>query len=245
MGQSGLFGAMPEEIDFANELPPTVKGWTSSEMLAAEKAALGFYITGHPLERYLDTLQNVKAVRSSELSEMTSGVRVASGGIVGDVQLRTTKKGDKFALFRLEDEAGSTKCVLWPEVYRKHSSLMQNELPVIVTGRLELSEDNPPTIIVDQVQSIDATVRNSEFLVLRAPRQHDDFSTLCDSILTLLSANPGDCEVAVEALINEETLVRIKPNNALRVRRSGELEQSLKDLGCAVSFETTNGHARV
>jgi DNA polymerase-3 subunit alpha len=235
---------MPEEIDYANELSPTIKGWTSSEMLAAEKAALGFYITGHPLERYLDVLQNVKAVGSSDLPEMNSGGRVTSGGIISDLQLRTTKKGDKFSLFRLEDEAGSTKCVLWPEVYRKHSALMQNELPVIVTGRLELSEDNPPTIIVDQVQSIEGAARSTEFLVLRAP-QHDDFSTLCDSILTVLNANPGDCEVALEALIDGGTVVRIKPNGALKVRRSGELEQSLKELGCVVSFETANGNGRV
>jgi hypothetical protein len=121
---------------------------------------------------------------------------------------------------------------------------MQNELPVIVTGRLELSEDNPPTIIVDQVQSIEGAVRSNEFLVLRAP-QHDDFSTLCDSILTVLNANPGDCEVALEALIDGGTVVRIKPNGALKVRRSGELEQSLKELGCAVTFETANGNGRV
>src|SRR5262245_60632740 len=178
---------MPEEIDFANELSPTAKGWTSSEMLAAEKAALGFYITGHPLERYLDVLQNLKALGSSELAESNTGVRVTSGGIIGDVQIRTTKKGDKFALFRLEDEAGSTKCVLWPDGYRKHSALVQNELPAIVVGRLELSEDNPPTIIVDQLQSIDGAAKNNEFLVLRTPA-HEDFSTLCDSILTLLSS---------------------------------------------------------
>jgi DNA polymerase III alpha subunit len=134
--------------------------------------------------------------------------------------------------------------VLWPEVYRKHSALMQNELPVIVIGRLELSEDNPPTIIVDQVQSIDATARNAEFLVLRAPH-HDDFPTLCDSILSLLSSNPGDCEVTMEMLIEEGTVVRIKPNNALRVRRSTELEQALKELGCGVSFESVNGKARL
>ena len=235
---------MPEEIDFANDLSPTAKGWTLSEMLAAEKAALGFYISGHPLERYVETLQRVKAVRSSELAELTTGIRVTSGGIIGDLQIRTTKKGDKFALFRLEDEAGSTKCVLWPEGYRKHAALAQNELPAIVIGKLELSEDNPPTIIVDQLQSIDAAERGNEFLVLRTP-QHDDFSTLCDSILTLLSTNPGECEVTMEALIEEGTVVRIKPNNALRVRRSADLEQALKDLGCSVTFETTtNGHAR-
>src|SRR5215510_9109571 len=236
IGQNGLFGAMPEEIDFANELSPTAKGWTSSESLAAEKAALGFYITGHPLERYLNILQNVKAIRSTELAELTSGIRVTSGGIIGDLQIRTTKKGDKFALFRLEDEAGSTKCVLWPEGYRKHAALAQNELPTIVIGRLELSEDNPPTIIVDQLQSIDARAKDNEFLVLRTP-QHDDFSTLCDSILTLLNSNPGDCEVALEAVVGEGTVVRVKPNDALRVRRSIEFEQALKALGCSISIE--------
>jgi DNA polymerase III subunit alpha len=243
LGQNGLFGAVPEEIDFANELPPTAKGWTLSEMLAAEKAALGFYITGHPLERYLETLQRVKAVKSPELAELTSGIRVTAGGLIGDLQIRTTKKGDKFALFRLEDEAGSTKCVLWPEGYRKHAALAQNELPVIVIGRLELSEDNPPTIIVDQLQSMDAAERSNEFLVLRAP-QNDDFSTLCDSILTLINANPGDCEITLEALVGEGTVVRIKPNGALRVRRSGELEQALKDLGCGVKIETSHKEAK-
>ncbi|HEX5876247.1 MAG TPA: DNA polymerase III subunit alpha [Pyrinomonadaceae bacterium] len=243
LGQNGLFGSMPEEIDFANELPLTLKGWTSSEMLAAEKAALGFYITGHPLEGYLEFLQKMKAVGSAELPELNSGVRVTSAGIISDLQLRTTKKGDKFALFRLEDEAGSTKCVLWPEVYRKHSALMQNELPVIVMGRLELSEDNPPTIIVDQMQTFDAAARVNEYLVLRTPK-HDDFSTLCDSILTLLSSNPGDCEVAVEALIEDGTIVRIKPNNTLRVKRSGELEESLKGLGCRISIESSQEKAQ-
>jgi DNA polymerase-3 subunit alpha len=236
LGQNGLFGSMPEEIDYANELSPTAKGWTSSEMLAAEKAALGFYISGHPLERYLETLQRVKAVRSTELAELTSGIRVTSGGIIGDLQIRTTKKGDKFALFRLEDEAGSTKCVLWPEGYRKYAALAQNELPAIVIGRLELSEDNPPTIIVDQLQSIDARAKDNEYLVLRTP-QHDDFSTLCDSILTLLNSNPGDCEVALEAVVGEGTVVRVKPNDALRVKRSTEFEQALKELGCSISIE--------
>jgi DNA polymerase-3 subunit alpha len=242
LGQNGLFGDIPQEIDYASELSPTAKGWTLSEMLAAEKAALGFYITGHPLERYLDTLQRVKAVKSSELAELTTGIRVTSGGIIGDLQIRTTKKGDKFALFRLEDEVGSTKCVLWPEGYRKHAALAQNELPALVIGKLELSEDNPPTIIVDQLQSIDAAERGNEFLVLRTP-QHDDFTTLCDSILTLINLNPGDCEVTFEALIGDGTVVRIKPSDALRVKRSGELVQALKELGCAVTVETSRKEA--
>jgi hypothetical protein len=132
--------------------------------------------------------------------------------------------------------------VLWPETYRKCSALLQNDLAVVIIGRLELSEDNPPTIIVDQEQSIDAASRVNEFLVLRTPAG-DDFPTLCDSILGVLSANPGDCEVTLEALTDDGTVVRVRANQALRVKRSGELEEALKKLGCAVSVEsTTNGN---
>jgi DNA polymerase-3 subunit alpha len=233
---TGLFGTMEQEVDYRGEISQTLTGWTQMEMLNAEKSALGFYITGHPLESYIETLQNLKAVPSSELPNVLSGTRVTCGGIISDVQLRTTKKGDKFALLRLEDEAGGTKCVLWPEVYRKHSALLQDELPAVIIGRLELSEDNPPTIIVDQVQSMDASARQNEFMVLRPP-QEEDLSTLYDSILSVLSTNPGDTEVAIETTTDNGLVVRIQANNALRVKRSNELEAALKKIGCAISFE--------
>jgi DNA polymerase III subunit alpha len=233
---TGLFGSMTEEVSYGGELSPALKGWTSMEMLNAEKAALGFYISGHPLENYIETLQRLKAVTSSELPNLATGSRVTCGGIISDLNLRTTKKGDKFALLRLEDEAGGTKCVLWPEVYRKHSALLQNELPAVITGRLELSEDNPPTIIVDQLQSIDASERQSEFMVLRPPHE-EDLSTLYDSILSVLSTNPGDCDVTIEAQTGDGLVVRIQANNALRVKRSNEVEEALKKIGCGVSFE--------
>jgi len=240
MGQSGLFGSAPEDTDFANELPRNAKGWTQSEMLAAEKAALGFYITGHPLERYLEMLEKMNAAKSSDLVNLNSGSRVSSAGIIADLQLRTTKKGDKFALLRLEDELGGTKCVLWPEVYRKHGQSLQNEMPVVITGRLELSEDSPPTIIVDQVQTMEAVSRTSEFVVLRTPVQ-TDYAELFDSILNVLSAHPGDCDVAIEAIVEGNTLVRIKTNPALRVKRSTQLDQALTELGCQLTIEKANG----
>jgi len=242
-GQTGLFGAVPEEENFANELPRTAKGWTQSELLAAEKAALGFYITGHPLESYLGILENIKTTKSSELANLVSGTRVCSAGIIADLQLRTTKKGDKFALLRLEDEVGGTKCVLWPEVYRKNAAALHNEGAAVITGRLELSEDSPPTIIVDQVQNMDAVSKNNEFIVVRTPA-HEDPTGLFDAVLSILSAHPGDCDLAIETVLEDRTLVRIKPNSALKVRRGPELDQALRDLGCVVKIERANS-ARV
>ncbi len=236
-GQNGLFAVVANEAGLAEELPFSPKAWTHTELLANEKATLGFYITGHPLGDFVGLLRSLKAARSSELAGLASGSRICIGGIINDLQSRTTKKGDRFALLRLEDEAGGTKCVLWPETYRKYSAMVQNELPVLVTGRLELSEDNPPTVIVDQLQGLDDILKNRELMIFQVPVTDDD-EGLLDSILHLINTHPGSCDVMLETVIDVDTLVRVKVNSALRVARSAKLESALKQLGCTVRIET-------
>src|SRR6185295_14994438 len=123
------------------------------------------------------------------LPNIAGGTRVSVGGIINDLQPRTTKKGDRFALLRLEDEAGGTKCVLWPETFRKYSALVKNELPVIISGRLEISEDNPPSIIVDQVQALDEVMKTKEMVVVSVPAAADA-EQLFDDILHLFNTHP-------------------------------------------------------
>ncbi|MGH9881890.1 MAG: OB-fold nucleic acid binding domain-containing protein, partial [Pyrinomonadaceae bacterium] len=235
-GQNGLFAVSPDENQSAEQPPPTSKPWTHAELLAAEKAALGFYITGHPLGSYVDLLQTLKATKSIEMPSLSSGSRVSIGGLISDLQLKTTKKGDRFALLRLQDEAGETKCVVWPESFRKYSGLLQNELPALISGRLELSEDNPPTVIVDQVQSLDEILRNRELIVLRMPATEDPASFF-DSILHLLNTHPGNCDVALEVIIDSDKLVRLKTNAALRIERNVLLNSALEKAGCSIRVE--------
>ncbi len=235
-GQNGLFGTVPVEDQFIDRLPATAKGWTHAELLAAERGALGFYITGHPLDRYLDLLQGLKTAKSVELPTLSGGSRISIGGIIGDLQLKTTKQGDRFALLRLEDEAGGTKCVLWPETFRKYSALLQNENPALITGRLELTEDGPPSIIADQVQNLDNLLQGSTCLVLRLPASEDS-EGLFDTILHLLNTHSGSCEITFELLIDSDVLVRVKPNSQLRIGRCDELDVALKKLGCLLRSE--------
>jgi DNA polymerase-3 subunit alpha len=234
-GQNGLFGSSADDAGYLEQPVAIGVPWTRSQLLLAEKAALGFYVTDHPLRSYIDLLQALKAVKSIELPNLSSGVRISIGGIISDLQPRTTKKGDRFALLRLEDEAGGTKCVLWPETYRKYSTLVANELPVLISGKLELSEDNPPSVIVDQVQSLDEMERAKELIVLLVPKS-DDPEQLFDSILHLLNTHPGSCEVVLEIPL-ETMLVRVSVNSSLRVARSEKLEAALRNVGCVWRIE--------
>ncbi len=243
-GQTGLFAAVFAEAGQDDDQPPGATPWTLTELLANEKAAVGFYITGHPLGNYEELLQSLNVAKSAELPNLVSGSRICAGGILNDLQPRTTKKGDRFALLRLEDETGSTKCVLWPETFRKHSSMLANELPVIINGRLELSEDSPPTIIVDQVQSLDDVLKNRELVVLHLPSTND-LEGMFDAILHLINTHPGGCEVALETVIEPRTLVRVKANTALRVDRSIKFEAAIKEMGCSLRIERVPPQPRV
>jgi DNA polymerase-3 subunit alpha len=233
-GQNGLFASSADDV---NDQPVAVGiPWTRSQLLLAEKAALGFYVTDHPLRGYVDLLQTLKATKSVDLSGLTSGVRISIGGIIGDLQPRTTKKGDRFALLRLEDEAGGTKCVLWPETYRKYSVLVANDLPVLVSGKLELSEDNPPSVIVDQVQSLDDMAKSKEMIVLVVPRSNDP-AGLFDSILHLINTHSGTCDIALETQLEGGLLVRLRVNSSLKVDRSDRFSKAVQELGCVLRVE--------
>ena len=232
-GQDGLFGNEGSVDSDLDQLPTGGTVWTRTQLLAAEKGALGFYITSHPLEEYVEVLRQVGAVRSVELPTLVSGSRVSVGGIISDLQARTTKKGDRFALFRIEDEAGGTKCVAWPEIYRRHITVLQPELAALVTGRLELSDDNPPSIIVDQVQGLDGIAAlKTKSIVIRIPARKDP--ALCDGILDILNRHPGAYEVLLEKAVEPNLLVRVRANTAVRVQNSETLVSDLKQLGCAV-----------
>ena len=151
---------------------------------------------------------------------------------MNDLQTRTTKKGDRFALFRLEDDSGGTKCVCWPEAFGKHSSLLQAELPALVTGRLELSEDNPPSIIVDLVQRLDGVkVKTARSICVRLPLQ-DQNEALLDSVLDVLHRYPGSEDILLEVMLENDVVVRIRANQALRAEYSPALVSDLKQLGC-------------
>lgn len=235
-GQNGLFGSIAEDSGFVEQTLTTGVPWTRSQLLLAEKAALGFYVTAHPLGSYVDLLQASKAVKSLDLPGLSTGSRVHVGGIINDLQPKTTRKGDRFALLRLEDEAGGTKCVLWPEIYRKYSPLLKNELPILVSGRLELSEDNPPSIIVDQVQGLDEILKAKELVILRVP-QAPDPAQLFDSILHVINTHAGNCEVMLETSVDKDLLVRVKVSSTLRVERSEKFETAVRKMGCVLKVE--------
>ena len=237
-GQNGLFGGfdMPSIGTSNYECLPVVDAWTHIALLNGEKTSIGFYITGHPLENFSEVLVELNCPKTQELIDLLNGSRVQVGGVVTALQTRTTKKGDPFALMRLEDETGGVKCVVWPEPFKQCRSLLQDDVAVLVTGRLELNEDNGATIIAEAVTRLDEVLQQrAKSVILRLPEVAASEKYL-EEIWSLLDRHKGDCDVLIEMYVEGGVVVRTRAHGALRIRGSLALESALREYGCKVDW---------
>ena len=243
LGQNDLFGEEQSEVSDPTTDVPEAVAWTLTEMLGAEKKSLGFYITGHPLDAHCEIVSKLGAVSSIELGLQESGSRATIAGLITDLQLRTTKKGDRFAIFRLEDQAGSVKCVLWPEPFRRHSAMVTAEATVLVSGRAEISDEGTITVIVERLTELTQAIQQkARELIIRFPPSADSVR-LSASVRTLLEQSKGDCDVFVE-VISEGMLIRMRAHPTLKVQGSVEMESVLRDLGCDVRWDGFASYTR-
>jgi DNA polymerase-3 subunit alpha len=235
-GQNDLFtgAAHDHSSEIVDDPLPEGASWTHAQLLAAEKGALGFYISGHPLENYLEILAEFKSTTATELGHVPSGSKVCVGGLATNLQVRTTKTGNRFALMRLEDQTGGVKCVCWPEVFSKFEVNVQEDAPVLITGKVEVTDDGAATIIAEEVARLEEVLqRKSRGVIVRLSGAKEG---LLDKVFGILDSHRGDCEVMLDMVLNDGVLVRLRPHGAFRVRGSLELENALRGHGCQIEW---------
>ena len=128
-GQHGLFiGAAdsPPPPPFAM---PEVPDWTEAERLAAEKEVLGFYVTGHPLEKYSQRLATMTKHDTSSIEEMEHDSTVTLAGILRGLRVKPSKKGDLWASAQLEDLRGAVELLVFPKAYLQLQNVLALEKP--------------------------------------------------------------------------------------------------------------------
>jgi DNA polymerase-3 subunit alpha len=196
LGQSHLFGGASEEPLSGMALPAAVP-WTDEELLKGEKEALGLYLSGHPLARYKPGLDAAGARSTGSLTDGEASI----GGIVSGCRIVKTRKGDRMAVFTLEDQEGSVEVVLFPEPYRQFGALVENDRMLLVTGRVEMDDDTPKMRAseVKDLRMVAERLVHEVCVALHAP-PHDQrtFRALAD----VFAKHRGDKRVQVELRLN-------------------------------------------
>ncbi len=229
-GQAGLFGELlgssaAAEPHFLVDAEPL----TRQQMLAHEKEALGFYATGHPLEDFEETIAALSNIDSGRIASGTHGDTVAMGGLVSEIATRITKKGDRFAIFRLADRFGDVKIVCWPEQFARFQPSIENEKPVLIKGRLELDDDGSGTIVVQEIQSLERALERAARLVVLKLASENLTQSEVTALADLLQRSRGDVRIEMELGL-EEDVVRLRLSEAFRVSASSELVRKIREL---------------
>ncbi|MGI6605927.1 MAG: DNA polymerase III subunit alpha [Peptococcia bacterium] len=134
---------------------PEVREFTEKEILQMEKEVLGLYLSGHPLAQFKGVLERKTSGTIENLvAAGEDREAVTLGGIITAPRRSVTKRGQTMAYFVLEDLTGSIDALLFPSNLLKYNQLLQEDLPVLVTGRLNLQDDKPK-ILVDRMQSLE------------------------------------------------------------------------------------------
>jgi DNA polymerase-3 subunit alpha len=232
-GQSGLFGDNSGGETLDHELP-NARAWTQSEISTQEKAAIGFYLSVHPLDNYREILSALRIRNIADHEVLRPGDVVTMAGIVSAFQVRQSKKGNRFCMFRLEDQSTGVKCLAWAEAYGKFSQILKNDELLIVEGRVESAEGQDITIILSEARSlVEAKSRNARSVSIAIPQSKLDEEYL-HGLLSLLNAETGKCEVFLDIALDD---VKVKLHSEpVRVQGSSRLEAELRSLGCDVNW---------
>ncbi|MBE7077057.1 MAG: DNA polymerase III subunit alpha [Clostridiales bacterium] len=188
-GQMNLFGDVIEDIKLVedNEFP-NLKEFVDSVKLQYEKEIAGTYLSGHPLDSFMDEISkftfNSSFLPSEEFSDdenseevnfdyeeqdsneplyggLKDGDIVTCGGVISDYRSLQTKTGNRMAFMKLEDLTGKFEVVVFPKVYEKFSEILGNDKVVAIKGRFSL-RDGKVSISADNIELLENSEKNEE-----------------------------------------------------------------------------------
>jgi len=190
--------------------------WPINKKLAFERQALGFYISGHPLERFVNDLKRMGTMTTSDLSTLKRGAEVRIGGVVTALKLKNTKKGDRYATFVLEDWLGTVESIVWPDVYRRVSHLIVADDPVLISGRADVGEERR-VLIVDNMDSLIALRDKTATEGVLDLRGQGDFDQCLDQLVEVLRKYRGNCPVKVRLEVDSKDVSLVLKDRSSRL----------------------------
>jgi DNA polymerase-3 subunit alpha len=245
-GQTGLFDLFATEQVYS-ETYPKVAEWTPKQRLLAEREALGFYLTGHPLDRCDQDVSKHASMRIGELRKELSGSELVLGGVVSELRQITTKAGKTMGVFQLEDQFGRVEVVVFPRTWAEPSDPndelspswgewlnSHGEEPVFVTGKFEVEpgdgEASRQKLLLSKVEPI-AKVREARTrgvrLRLRAEQLDDDRIL---ALKHLVADHRGGCAMELRVTVPGRFATRVAFGDEYRVSADDSLFLALEKL---------------
>ena len=229
LGQSSMFDTFAEDVAPEQGNGNHVEEWNETDRLKFEKESIGFYITGHPLDRFTKDLAWFTDATSASVAEAGSSKTVSIAGIPIKHLPKTTRKGDKMGIITLEDLHGSIEVILWPEIYTEVESVLLAEEPILVKGEVD-SEGNMPKVIAKEVfPLIQAKQRFQGRVMIHFRTLGLEKETLF-AVKEILAANKGNNDTRLHFISPDNTERVVTVSDDLRIQPSDEVIAQIQSL---------------
>jgi len=147
-GQFDLFGALAPPPAVRREEAPRERTleleeeWPERERLAYEKECLGFYVSGHPLERYAKDIRRLGATSIAALADVEDRQEITVAAVIVDVRQRIPRSGEgRMAFAQIEDLTGRTELIVFPRKHANFEPFFGGDDPILVTARVQREGD--------------------------------------------------------------------------------------------------------
>jgi len=233
-GQASLFGESDGDAAAHRHRIslPDIPPWTEAERLAREKEVLGFFISGHPLERFRDEVELFGTRTTATLGEWSEH-QASIGAVVTAVKRQISKKtGKEYARVVLEDFHGSAEAIVFPDAWAKLNQTIVADAALLLTGGYsdrDRGEDHAPFIVesarrMDQLKTSGAVALSLRWGAPSAPRPE-----ALQQVAALCSAHPGPTPLYIEWSDGNGEAVRLR-SRRVKVRAEEDLVRALRDL---------------
>ena len=175
----GLIGLFDDEAAVGNislavpklpELPP-------EQLLAMEKEMLGFYVSGHPLDKFRPRLAGMARISQVLAPETGDGQPTKLAGIVTGLRRSTTKTGEDMGRFSLEDFTSRIDVVVFPRLFQRIKNDLGPDVPVVVVGRVS-RRDEAAEIIAEDILFLEHSCPEVRIRIRRNQETQEIFQRL-------------------------------------------------------------------
>lgn len=225
-GQHDLFGTADASLPQIHYVSSAK--WNDHERLLGEKETLGRYLTGHPIHRYLKELDHMISSRIMDARPTAKNKTLTLPGIVTNIRLIQTKRGERMAVVTLDDASGQIDMLCFADNYQKYRELLIKDQLLIVEGEVSIDDfNNNYRLICREIFSMDhARARHAKYLQICITQQKsDDLHRLA---MILEKHRGGNCPVTLN-YVRTDAKANLKLGEAWRVHPTETLLKILRD----------------
>jgi DNA polymerase-3 subunit alpha len=231
VGQGGLFLAGPnvshDSQPWQESELPEADDWSEEQQLAGEYSVLGFYISGHPLDKYAGRLKDLNASELATMESRKNNEDIVVAGIIVQIRPMRSRRGARWAILTLQDRTGVIEALVFPEAFGKLEGILKSNTPLLVKGRVAV-EDVGTRLMVADARLLDQLADRPPSML----RVRMDLSTVntgaIDQLQKLFSSRPGRCKVSFELVKDDGSAATLDAGSAVLADR--ELVERVREI---------------